>query len=91
MGRDTLTTGTLRSQVAYLGDYPEEIWVVLEKAWDGPIWLASDFARAYKEQVALAASLGWISSIHPGGLGYSDRWHLTLAGFQALRDLKPKD
>ena len=75
----------------YLGPIPDEVWEVLLSAWDLPIYIASNFARAQRHAVALAASIGWISNIAPDGLDYSDRWHLTHSGAQALENhsLKP--
>ena len=57
---------------------------MLDEAWECPFFIASDFARANRHAVALAASLGWISNIKPDGLAYSPCWHLTHAGALAL-------
>lgn len=34
--------------------------------------------------VALAASLGWLTTISPDGQTYTRQWRLTAAGLQAL-------
>lgn len=34
--------------------------------------------------VALAASLGWITTISPDGAQHSRRWHVTQEGLNAL-------
>lgn len=68
----------------YLGEIPEDLWHVLQEAWDQPIYIASNFARQHRHEVALAASIGWISNVRPDGLSYSPCWHLTHAGALAL-------
>lgn len=57
---------------------------MLEVAWENPFALSSNFARSYTKMVALAASLGWLSSIRPDGHDYDTSWHLTAAGLTAL-------
>jgi hypothetical protein len=75
--------------VPYLGPIPPEVWEVLSQAWDAPIYIASNFAREHRHEVALAASIGWISNVKPDGLSYSPAWHLTASGALALETLKP--
>lgn len=73
----------------YLGEIPERVWEVLSQAWEQPIYIASNFARENRHEVALAASIGWISNITPDGQSYSPCWHLTFAGAHAL-ETKPQ-
>jgi len=41
-------------------------------------------ARAFANEVALAASLGWISVVSPDGRKFNGFWTLTNAGLTAL-------
>lgn len=68
----------------YTGDVPEELWAVLLHAWRRPLALQSDFARQNSVGVALAASMGLLSSIKPDGTEYTTCWHVTAAGITAL-------
>lgn len=68
----------------YTGDVPEELWAVLLHAWKRPISLQSDYARQNAMGVALAASMGLLSTIKPDGGGYTSYWHVTAAGITAL-------
>lgn len=45
-----------------------------------------NFARAYAAEVALAASLGWITTVDPNGQAYGRVWHITVAGLTALNN-----
>lgn len=67
----------------FLGHYPPALWVVLEAAHERYISVQSDFARANASLVALAASLGWLSSITTQGVA-APRWFITAAGLAAL-------
>lgn len=80
MGRSRPVAGT-----GYLGPIPDEIWEVLIKAWDRPISIQSNYSREHSVAVAFSASMGWLSSIQPDGLGFSRKWHITLEGLTALR------
>jgi hypothetical protein len=46
--------------------------------------LQGDFSRALAPEVALAASLGFISTIDLDGKAYRKQWHITNAGLVAL-------
>lgn len=62
---------------------------VLDTAWSGGISVASNYARAHLQTVALAASLGWLSTVHPDGQDYTKFWRITGSGltyFQTLKD-----
>jgi hypothetical protein len=51
----------------------------LEKAWKGGISLQSQFFRDNPRQVALAASLGFITTLDPIG-NYGGVWRITPTG-----------
>lgn len=63
---------------------PDETYEVLERAWDQPFALASNFAREFPLGVALSASLGWISIVRPDGRAILPKYHITAAGVTAL-------
>lgn len=56
----------------------------MERCWEAPVALASNYARDNLKVVALCASLGWISSVRPDGHAYTGHWRLTAAGVTAL-------
>lgn len=67
------------------GPLPQDIWEVIGQAWEKPFAISGDFARLNAPMVALAASLGWISTITPDGSGITRRWHATAEGLTAMR------
>lgn len=72
----------------YRGDYPEELWAVLQLAHDRYVSVQGDHARLYAPEVALAASLGWLSNIATDGSSYGSKWHITASGLTALTTIK---
>lgn len=68
----------------YFGEIPEVLWLILVNAWERGVSVSSDLARACSTEVALAASLGWITTITADGKGYSRIWHITEQGLTAL-------
>lgn len=54
-------------------------------AWQAPIAIEANYARAHRNEIALLASLGYLSVIAPDGLTYSRMWHITAEGLYALR------
>ncbi len=68
----------------YRGPHPEELWAVLGAAHERYISVQSDFARSAATYIALASSLGWITTISPDGLTYGGRWAITATGLYAL-------
>lgn len=70
--------------IGYLGPIPSQVWEVLTKAWEAPIFLASNYARELATAVSFAASMGWLSTISPDGKSYSRQWHITKEGLLAL-------
>lgn len=75
----------------YRGEYPPQLWAVLSICHERYISIQSDWARALAPEVALAASLGWVSNIDPDGLHYTKQWRITPAGLTALIELCPKE
>lgn len=70
--------------VGYIGDIPEEVWEALEKVWTRPTHISSDYARGHAIEIAILASLGWISNIAPDGRSFSRQWCITSQGLTAL-------
>ena len=52
----------------------------------GGVLTKSDFARTHANPVALAASLGLITVVMPGG-SYGNTWRITAKGLQRLENL----
>lgn len=71
----------------YRGDYPDQLWAVLMIAHERYISVSGDWARALAPEVALAASLGWLSNIAPDGASYSNKWRITVPGLMALTEI----
>lgn len=68
----------------YHGPYPPGLWAVLEVCHKaGSISIQSNFARGAATEVALAASIGWITTVSPDGASHGARWRLTQAGLLA--------
>lgn len=65
--------------------FTREFWNVLREAWREPFYVSSNFAREFSVEVALAASLGFISTVSPSGNSYGRTWHITAAGIAAWR------
>jgi hypothetical protein len=71
----------------YHGPLPAAFWPVLKHAWKyGGITLQSDYARSNALHLALAASMGWLSTIDPDGKSYRGQWRITTAGLTALQN-----
>lgn len=58
---------------------------MLEAIWLSPLPLEANDARANRHEVAMLASLGYISTIAPDGMSYTRAWRITAEGFHALR------
>jgi hypothetical protein len=71
----------------YSGDYPPHLWAVLSIAHDRFVSVQGDWARALAPEVALAASLGWLSNILPDRETYDNKWRITPAGLTALIEI----
>lgn len=68
----------------YTGDVPTQLWEVLLQAWKRPISLQGDYARQNAVGLALAASMGLLSTIKPDGSDFGNHWHVTTSGLTAL-------
>ena len=66
------------------GPLPKDMREVLLECYTSPVWVQSNTARAFAQEIALAASLGWITVIAHDGTQYSRRWHITTAGLTFL-------
>lgn len=58
---------------------------VLEKAWRGGFTTKSDFARRFANQVAVAASLGYITT-QVRGFSFGSTWLITKDGLSILNE-----
>lgn len=52
---------------------------------DGAFSVSSNFAREYALEVALLASIGWISVVSPDGRAFDRCWRVTARGYMALK------
>lgn len=89
----TLALGRSRHKVGrgYFGPLPGTIWPIIRRAWEEGIAVSSNIAREASTEIALAASLGWITTVTADGLGYSRIWHVTETGLTALNESKHED
>ena len=69
---------------SYSGPLPPAVWEVLTRAHTQGIAIQSNHARFYAVELALLASIGWVSTVSPDGRAYSTRWLITPAGITAL-------
>lgn len=58
----------------------------MERVWDEPVFLASNYARKHLTALCACASLGWVSTIRPDGKAYEQQWHITHWGLRALEE-----
>lgn len=65
-------------------DFHEGALLVTREAHLSPYTTKSDFARQHATAVALAASLGWITTVWPCGVAYTNSWRVTPAGLARL-------
>ena len=56
---------------------------VLREARNSPVFIKGNFARTHAVDVAMAASLGFITTQVEWG-EFSNRWHLTRKGMECL-------
>lgn len=69
---------------AYTGPIPSQVYHVVSIAWEHGIATSSNLAREHSAYIALAASLGWISSVSLDATQYMRRWNVTAEGVHAL-------
>ncbi len=70
--------------IKYSGNIPDELWEVLEETLHSGLPLQGDYTRSNALLVALAASLGYITTIRVTGEEYGTRWYITGSGLAAL-------
>lgn len=70
----------------YNGPLPPDLWLVVTVAWEHGIAVSANFARQYAPEVALAASLGWISTVSLDGTEALRHWNVTQEGVTALNN-----
>lgn len=63
---------------------PEEALKLVGVAYLRPFLTKSDCARENATLVALAASLGLITSLYPGAAAYGNTWRVTPKGLRLL-------
>lgn len=74
----------MRHNTPYHGPLPGGLWDILQNIWVAPLGISGDHARTYAREVALLASMGWISTVSPDGRTFGRTWHITAAGVTAL-------
>jgi hypothetical protein len=72
--------------MGYIGPTPAGAIEVVRHVWKGPLSLESNYARTNRIEVAFAASMGWLTIIHPDGRSYDRAWHVTNEGLFALKE-----
>lgn len=77
-------TGPSVTSRAYSGPYPPAVWEVLDRVHRASVSVQSNFAREYAVEMALCASLGFVSTVAPDGRAYGTQWYITTAGLTAL-------
>lgn len=75
---------TITTPNGYTGPLPQAIWEVVRCAWEDGIAVSSNVARELSAEVALAASLGWISTVSLDGRRHTRVWNVTAEGVTAL-------
>lgn len=88
-----MSLGRSRHKVGrgYFGPLPATIWPIIRKAWEEGIAVSSNLSREASTEIALAASLGWITTVTADGMGYSRIWNVTEQGLTALHESKHYD
>jgi hypothetical protein len=61
------------------------LYEVVREAYLGGFAVSSNFAREKSQEVAAAASIGFISTLEAPDV-YGRTWHITGSGLQHLRD-----
>lgn len=80
----SLAADRSKGVTGYTGPVTEHCWDVLAGLWSEPCTVQSNYAREFAEEIALLASVGWISTVTPDGQGYTRLWRLTGRGLTAL-------
>ena len=73
-----------KGTIGYTGPITERTWETLAALWAEPFTVSSNFARERAEEIALLASIGWVSTVTYDGQAFSRLWRLTGRGLTAL-------
>ena len=65
--------------------YPREVYGIVYSAWSGGFTVASDTARSQAAYVAVAATLGMITTREPDG-SFGRTWYVTKVGVEFMDD-----
>lgn len=68
----------------YIGKVPSGVWHVTQMAHSPGFSISSNLAREFAREVAMAASMGWITVIRPDGRRALKFWNITEAGLTAI-------
>lgn len=71
---------TVITLTGYTGKLPKRLWDILERSWESGVAVSSNYAREWSGEIALAASMGWISTVALDGRSYHRMWHITAEG-----------
>lgn len=71
----------------------QRLMTVLYRVWSGQITTKSDLSRHYADEIAEAASRGWITTeiLRPRDNDYGRQWRMTAAGITALHRAQKED
>ena len=69
----------------YLGRIPAGTYHVTEAAHEAGFSVSSNLAREFAHEIALAASMGWISTVQLDGKKALRYWNITHEGLVALQ------
>lgn len=73
-----------RVGIGFTGPVPDIVWDIIERAHNEGLAVSSDYARCHSAEIALAASLGWISVVSLSGSTYGRIWNSTIEGLNAF-------
>lgn len=72
------------SHGSYHGPVPRKLWDILRVSWEQGLAVQSNYAREHASEVALAASMGFISTVSLDGRKYQRVWNVTHEGVVAF-------
>lgn len=90
----TATKGRLRGThtFGWSGEFPKAMATVLHAIYiQGGLALDANYARENRVVVAMAASLGYISTVLPDERQYGTIWRLTPSGLACLHSLSTQE
>lgn len=74
----------MATQQHYYGKIPPGVWHVVEVAAGPGFTVSSNLSREFAREIALAASMGWITTIRADGKRHLNCWNSTESGQVAL-------